>query len=242
MIHTVLITGATGGIGSAAARKFAKEGCNLVICCKKNVDGLMKLKTEIDSYRVVCEPFVKDVTQLDQISEMFDILSKKALIPDIIINNAGISHIGLLQDMSAEQWRNIIDVNLTSVFNCTKTAVPYMLSKKNGRIINVSSMWGCVGASCEAAYSASKGGINAFTKAMAKELAPSGISVNAVAFGAVDTSMNSFLSDEERQMLIDEIPAGRILSPKEAADILFTVSQFNPYVTGQIIMADGGMN
>jgi 3-oxoacyl-[acyl-carrier protein] reductase len=163
------------------------------------------------------------------------------MIPDILINNAGISYVGLLQDMSPEEWRSVIDTNLTSAFNCSKCAIPYMLKKHSGRIVNISSMWGNVGASCEVAYSASKGGINTFTKALAKELAPSGIAVNAIAFGMVDTRMNAFLDEEEKASLIEEIPAGRILSPQESADIIYSVSMMNSYVTGQIITADGGM-
>lgn len=143
--------------------------------------------------------------------------------------------------MAFDEWQRIIDTNLTSVFNVCKCAIPYFLHKGCGRIINISSMWGVCGASCETAYSASKGGVNSFTKALAKELAPSRIAVNAVAFGVVDTSMNAFLSDEERRDLIDEIPAGRMCTPLEAAHIIYDISNLSEYVTGQIITADGGL-
>ena len=142
--------------------------------------------------------YAKDVSQFNEVSEMFRELETQNMIPDILINNAGISYVGLLQDMSPEEWRSVIDTNLTSAFNCSKCAIPYMLKKHSGRIVNISSMWGNVGASCEVAYSASKGGINTFTKALAKELAPSGIAVNAIAFGMVDTRMNAFLDEEEK--------------------------------------------
>lgn len=143
--------------------------------------------------------------------------------------------------MTSDEWKHIIDVNLTSVFNCSKLIIPHMLSKKSGHIINISSMWGNVGASCEVAYSASKGGVNTFTKALARELAPSNIAVNAIAFGTVDTRMNHFLDAEEKAALIEEIPAGRFLNPQESAEIIYSVATLNPYVTGQIITADGGL-
>lgn len=130
--------------------------------------------------------------------------------------------------------------NVTSAFLCARAAIPYMLRRKSGSIINVSSVWGCVGASCEAAYSASKGAVNALTRALAKELAPSGIAVNAVACGAVDTDMNACFSPEERQEIAEEIPAGRFALPSEAADLIYTLAERPSYLTGQIIRLDGG--
>lgn len=241
MAGTVLITGSSNGIGRETAKKFAKEGFNIIINCRKDVESLDSLKRELSGYGVTVLSYVKDVGQFEQIKEMFEDSEKNSMIPDIVINNAGVSYVGLLQDMTPDDWNNIIQTNLTSLFNTSHAAIPYMLKKGNGRIINISSMWGNTGASCEVAYSASKGGVNLFTKALAKELAPSHISVNAVAFGAIDTRMNGFLSAEEKQMLIDEIPAGRFLSPAEAADIIYDIAMLNEYVTGQIITADGGM-
>lgn len=241
MTGTVLITGSSNGIGRETAKKFAKEGFNIIINCRKDVESLDSLKRELTGYGVSVLSCVKDVGQFEQIKEMFEDSEKNNMIPDIVINNAGVSYVGLLQDMTPDDWNNIIQTNLTSLFNTSHAAIPYMLKKGSGRIINISSMWGNTGASCEVAYSASKGGVNLFTKALAKELAPSHISVNAVAFGAVDTRMNGFLSTEEKQMLIDEIPAGRFLSPAEAADIIYDIAMLNEYVTGQIITADGGM-
>ena len=159
---------------------------------------------------------------------------------DIVINNAGISHIGLLSDMSAEEWHNLLDINLSSVFYTSKLAIPYMLSKQAGKIINISSVWGNVGASCEVAYSASKGGMNTLTKALAKELAPSNIQVNAVACGCIDTEMNQCFSEEERQDLMNEIPAGRFGKTEEVAELVFTLAHNHNYLTGQIIAFDGG--
>lgn len=240
-LSTVLITGASSGIGRETALKFAKEGHSVIINCKNNVKDLMLLKEELEGKNLPVLALVEDVAQFPNVGEMFDIMAQKNMLPDIIINNAGISHIGLLQDMSAEQWAGVMNTNLTSVFNCSKAAIPYLLRKGGGKILNISSIWGNVGASCEVAYSASKGGINSFTKALAKELAPSNIQVNAIAFGAVDTRMNAFLDSEELNSLILEIPSGRLCTPAEAAEIIYTIASLSSYVTGQIITADGGM-
>lgn len=241
MKDIVLITGASSGIGRETALKYAKNEHPVIIICKNNRSALMDLEQEILEMGGRVLSYVKDVSQFNEVSDMFRELETQNMIPDILINNAGISYVGLLQDMTPEEWRRVIDTNLTSAFNCSKCAIPYMLKKHSGRIVNISSMWGNVGASCEVAYSASKGGINTFTKALAKELAPSGIAVNAIAFGMVDTRMNAFLDEEEKASLIEEIPAGRILSQQESADIIYSVSMMNSYVTGQIITADGGM-
>ena len=157
-----------------------------------------------------------------------------------MVNNAGVSHIGLLSDLSLDEWNLLIQTNLTSVFCCCKHAVPNMVRNQYGRIINISSVWGIAGASCEVAYSASKGGVNAFTKALAKELAPSNISVNAIACGVVDTRMNQHFSTEEQQKLAEEIPAGRFGTPKETAQLAAFLASAPAYLTGQIISLDGG--
>ena len=158
----------------------------------------------------------------------------------MLVNNAGISYIGLLQDMSSEDWDRMLHVNLTSVFNCCKLAIPYMVRQKQGKIVNVSSVWGVVGASCETAYSATKGGINALTKALAKELAPSNIQVNAVACGAIDTEMNQWMEEDELISLVEDIPAGRLGSAEEVADLVYHLGYKNAYLTGQVIGLDGG--
>ena len=159
---------------------------------------------------------------------------------DVVVNNAGISHIGLLTDMTPDDWNHIMSVNLSSCFYTAKVFAPSMVQKQTGRIVNISSMWGNVGASCEVAYSASKGGMHAFTKALAKELAPSGIAVNAIACGVIDTDMNAFLTTEERAELEAEIPAGRFAKPEEVADALIHLVESPAYLTGQIISMDGG--
>ena len=158
----------------------------------------------------------------------------------MLVNNAGIAYIGLLQDMTVSDWQRIVNTNLTSVFNCCKLAIPLMLSARQGKIINISSVWGNVGASCEVAYSATKGGINAFTKALAKELAPSNIQVNAVACGAIDTEMNQWMEEEDLIGLVEDIPAGRLGRAEEVADLVYHLGYKNAYLTGQVIGLDGG--
>ncbi|MEG2774078.1 MAG: SDR family oxidoreductase, partial [Acetivibrio sp.] len=159
---------------------------------------------------------------------------------DVLVNNAGVSYIGLLSDMSIEDWNKIIQTNLTSVFNCCRLASPDMVQQQKGKIINISSVWGKTGASCEVAYSTTKGGINAFTKALAKELAPSNVQVNAIACGAIDTEMNQFLADDELMDLINEIPANRLGRAEEVADFVYAMTHKNEYLTGQVVSLDGG--
>ena len=159
---------------------------------------------------------------------------------DLFLHCAGISHIGLLTDMSDEEWMNVINSDLSSVFYCCRKVVPYMISKKKGRILMISSVWGNVGASCEVAYSAAKGGINLFTKALAKELAPSNISVNALACGMIDTPMNACFSKDEIREICEEIPAGRMGSVEEVAQTISLLSKAPIYLTGQILTIVGG--
>lgn len=241
MNKTVLITGASRGIGKAIAHKFAIEGFSLIINCSKSADDLMQLKNELENlYHVNVLASVGDVGNFAYVKELFSLIQTQFGGVDVLVNNAGISHIGLLSDMEIEQWQRIIDTNLSSAFYTSKLAIPYMLSQKQGKIINISSVWGNVGASCEVAYSASKGGLNTFTKALAKELAPSNIQVNAIACGCIDTAMNQCFSSEERQALEEEIPAGRFGTPKEVASLAYILASDCNYMTGQIITLDGG--
>ena len=165
---------------------------------------------------------------------------KEAGSIDVLINCAAVSYVGLLMDMTPEEWQKTVAVNLDSVYNTCHEVIPHMVRQKSGRIVNISSVWGLSGASCEAAYSATKGAVNAFTKALAKELAPSGISVNAIAFGAVDTRMNSFLSEEDRASLEEEIPFGRMATADEAALTITKLWEMPEYLTGEVIKCDGG--
>lgn len=237
---TILITGASRGIGKAIAIKYAKKGYNVIINCIRNDDLLQKVKKEIETYQVSCHAFLGDMGDYNTATKLFTEIKKLYGSVDILINNAGISYVGLLTDMSIDDWNTVLKNNLTSVFNCCKLAVPDMVAKKYGKIVNISSVWGKVGASCEVAYSTTKGGINAFTKALAKELAPSSIQVNAIACGAIDTEMNQFLDDDELLSLIDDIPAGRLGRAEEVADFVYSITHRNDYLNGQVINLDGG--
>ena len=237
---TVLVTGASRGIGKAIAVKFAKKGYNVVISCVRREEQLLQTKKEIESFQVSCLSYLGDMGVAENCAELFKKIRKQFGGLDVLVNNAGISYIGLLQDMKPEDWELILRTNLTSVFNCCKLAIPMMLEKKQGKIINISSVWGVCGASCEAAYSATKGGVNALTKALAKELAPSNIQVNAIACGAIDTEMNHFLDDEELIGLIEEIPAGRLGRAEEVADLAYHLGYKENYLTGQVIGLEGG--
>ncbi|HEX3020808.1 MAG TPA: SDR family NAD(P)-dependent oxidoreductase [Lachnospiraceae bacterium] len=239
MRKTVLVTGASRGIGKTIAIRFAKEGYHVIINCLKNKEQLLQTKKEIESFGVSCIAYVGNIGDEKCATEMFSVIQNEFGSIDVLINNAGISYIGLLTDMSMDEWNYIIQSNLNSVFLCSKLAIPGMVHNKNGRIINISSVWGVVGASCEVAYSATKGAINAFTMALAKELAPSNIQVNAVACGAIDTEMNQFLEEEERGQLIQEIPSERFGQTSEVADFLYQLATGSSYLTGQVIKFDG---
>lgn len=237
----VLITGASRGIGRSTAILFAQNGYHVFLNCNKSVEELKQVQEEIEKHHPKAVTLVPgNVRNPSDVRSIFGEIYSHCDSLDVLINNAGIAHIGLLMDLTDEEWQQIIDTNLSSVFYCCREAVPKMVSKKSGRIINISSMWGTVGASCEAAYSASKSGIHGLTRALAKELAPSGISVNAIACGVIDTVMNAQLDEAERQSLAEEIPAGRFCRPEEIAEVIWQTVNTPAYMTGQIIGVDGG--
>lgn len=234
-MKTALITGASRGIGRNIAKTLSAAGYHVFAVAKTSQDALLSLQNEIG-----CTPILADVSDPDQVSSLYNTIHQHCNHIDVLVNNAGISHIGLLQDMSVEEWDRVINTNLRSAFLCCKHALPSMISRQNGCIINISSMWGERGASCEVAYSASKGGLNAFTKALAQEVAPSGIRVNAIACGAIDTDMNRFLSSDERAELESGIGLGRFGTPQEVADlVLYLAGDKSTYLTGQVITLDG---
>lgn len=239
--RVVLITGASRGIGKAIALEFAKKECDLILNCIKSERELVDFKNSLEAeYGIRCMTFIGDMGDYGTVSTMFDEIYTLFHTIDIVVNNAGISHIGLLSDMTGDEWDSVIRTNLSSVFNCSKFAIPAMVRQKSGKIMNISSVWGNVGASCEVAYSAAKGGMNAFTKALAKELAPSNIQVNAIACGAIDTDMNRCFSIETMNSLTTEIPAGRLGKPDEVAKLVYLLCNKNMYLTGQVIGLDGG--
>lgn len=235
----VLVTGGSRGIGKAIALKFAKEGYGVIIACHNREDDLLETKKEIEKYGVPCMSFLGDLGDYSIVKTMFSQVKENMGTVDILINNAGISHVALFTETSISDWNNVIATNLNSVFYCCKLAVPDMIHNKQGKIVNLSSVWGVCGASCEVAYSTSKGGINAFTKALAKELGPSNIQVNALACGIIDTEMNACFEDEDKASIIREIPANRIGNPSEVADFVYTIATGHDYLNGQVINFDG---
>lgn len=238
---TVLITGGSRGIGAAIAERFASVGMNVVIHYLQSHESANEVARKCISYGSKVLTLTADLRSREEIIKMKEKLESHHMMPDILVNNAGITQYSMLSDVSDEDWDRIIDVNLKGVFLCSQIFMPHMISQKYGRIINVSSIWGISGASCEVVYSTTKGGVNAFTKALAKELAPSGVTVNAVAPGAVDTSMLDSLDIQEKEALQHEIPAGRFALPSEIASLVYFIAlPESSYITGQVISPNGG--
>lgn len=238
---TVFISGSSRGIGKAIALHFAREQYHVFLNCKTSISALDDVALEISKIQgASCTKLIGDVGNPNSVKQLFSEVYTSCEHLDILINNAGISYTGLLTDMSDHEWQNIMNTNLNSLFYCTKEVLPAMISRKQGRILNISSIWGIAGASCEVAYSTTKAGINGFTKALAKEVAPSNIQVNAIACGVIDTSMNQQLSATEADALASEIPLGRFGTPSEVANLAWNLAHESPYLTGQIITLDGG--
>ncbi len=236
-MKTVLITGASRGIGRETARKFYKNGYNVIINYNKNVKAALDLQSELPNSMVI----KADISNETEVRYMIDNVIKKFGFVDVLVNNAGIAQQKLFTDISTDDWKNMMNVNINSVYYLCKYVVPHMIRKKMGKIINVSSMWGITGASCEVHYSASKAAIIGFTKALAKELGPSGIQVNAVAPGTIMTDMCNF-DDETMDLIKEEIPLGRIGSTADVANsIYFLASDQADFITGQVISPNGGM-
>jgi len=243
---TLLVTGASRGIGRAIALKFAAMGYNTVINSLHGGEKLENTAHEINeiykknSMDAECVSLAGDVGNAEFAAKLIKTACEHFGNVDCLVNNAGISYVGLLQDMSDEDWQRIIATNLSAVHYCSKNVIPHMLEKKKGHIINISSVWGSHGASCEVAYSATKGGVNTYTKALARELAPSGISVNAIACGCIDTDMNKCFTEADLKALAEEIPVGRLGNAEEVAELVYATAQQSVYLTGQIITIDGG--
>lgn len=236
-----IVTGASRGIGRAIAIEFAKQGASVIINYSTDDEGAKETLEEIkkvNGYGVIIKGDVSSFTKCKAIiEEALNVMGKI----DILVNNAGISNIGLFMDVTEDEIQKIVSTNLLGAMYLTKHVLNNMISRKDGNIINISSMWGEVGASCEVLYSTTKGGLNLFTKSLAKELAPSNIRVNCIAPGVIDTKMNLFLGDEEKKSLEEEIPLGRFGTPDEIGKLaVFLCSDDSSYITGQIIRADGG--
>lgn len=238
----VLVTGSSRGIGKAIAEEFAKKGCKIILNASKRKAELEETCTNLQHPGVSCHSFLGDVSDYTFCVSLFQQIESLYGSVDILVNNAGISHIGLFTDLNPSQWERILAVNFHSVLNCTHLALPSMIRKKEGIILNISSIWGEKGASCEAVYSASKGAINSFTKSMAKEVGPSGIRVNAIACGVIDTEMNQIFSEEEQFDLKEEISLMRFGKPSEVAKLaVFLAGEESQFLSGQIITLDGCM-
>lgn len=242
-MKTVLITGASRGIGRATAIRFAKEGFNVAVNFKENEAAASEICEEIKKNGGSAKAYRADVSQNDEVKAMINFIREDFGEIDVLVNNAGIAlQQGLFTDFSEKEFRSVFETNVFGVANCCRAVVPDMVRRHEGKIINVASVWGVCGASCEAIYSASKAAVIGFTKALAKELAPSGINVNAVAPGMIETDMNAHLSKEDVDAFKDEIPLMRAGKPCEVADVIyFLASDEAGYITGQTISVDGGI-
>ena len=238
----VFITGASRGIGRATAQLFAREGWRVAVGCRTQMDQAEALCRQLRDAGCDACAVSGDVADREAVGRMFDTIERSLGPVDALVNNAGIALQKLFQDTAPEEWERMLAVTLTGAYHCCQRALPGMLQKKQGSIVNVSSIWGMTGASCEVAYSAAKAGLIGLTKALAKELGPSGIRVNCVAPGVTDTDMCAGFDEETLQALREETPLCRIGSPQEVAEaILFLSSPRASFITGQLLSPNGGM-
>lgn len=239
---TALITGASRGIGASAARLLAERGCAVAINYFRSGEKALALAEELQREGHTALAVRADVSDAAQVQKMVDTVLENFCQLDILVCNAGIAHFGLLSDLTEEDWRHIFGVNVDGVFHCCRAVIPHFVHNKAGRIVTVSSMWGQAGASCEAAYSASKAAVIGLTRALAKELGPSGITVNCVSPGVIDTEMNISLGPETLAALAEETPLGRLGTAEEAARaIAFLCSEEAGFITGQVLPVNGGL-
>ncbi len=242
-MKVALITGASGGIGKAIAQKFIDNGYFVIgqyNSGKNNIDDFfIQLKSQGKSDYFY--PIKADLSKIEDIENMVNKIFNSFKSIDVLVNNAGVSLTKLITDTTLEEWEKVFDVNIKSVYLITNKVLKAMISKQQGKIINISSMWGLVGSSMEVCYSASKASLIGFTKALAKEVGPSNINVNCVCPGVIDTPMNSHLTTEDMKSLANETPLNRIGSPKEVADLVYFLgSEQSSFITGQVISCDGG--
>ncbi len=237
-MKTVLITGAAKGIGRACAIEFMNKGWNVLIHYNKSKEQALKLEKELNAHA-----FYADITQPSSIENMYEEISKMGFLVDTVVNNASISEECLFSDITTESWDTMFNTNVRGTFLVTKAFLPHMLKKGKGSIVNISSIWGEVGAATEVHYSASKAAIIGMTKALAKELSSSNIRVNCVCPGYVETDMTSHYTRKDKELIFSEIPMGRGASPEEIAKTIeFLASDSSSYTTGQILSVNGGWN
>ena len=240
-MKTVLITGASHGIGAQTARLFGKKGYAVAINYNKSETQAKALEKELKTLGVLAKTYKADVSDVGEITAMFEEIKKDFGTLDVLVNNAGVSSEKMLCDTSEEDYNFVMDTNLKGTVFCSKLAQEIMVKNKKGAIVNVSSMWGEIGASCESVYSASKAAVIGFTKALAKELGLSGITVNCIEPGVINTEMNAELDDETLAGLCDETPVGRIGQTYELAEFVFVIAtEKSGFLTGQVIGFDGG--
>jgi len=241
-VKTAVVTGASRGIGAACAVALAKSGYNVILGYKVNKERAENLADVlISGYGVAAIAQKADVSVSSEAQALIDTAYRNFGAVDVLVNNAGIAGYKLFTDITDEDWDEMIGTNLTGVFNCSRAAVKYMVNQKSGSIVNISSMWGQVGASCEVHYSAAKAGVIGLTQALAKELAPSGIRVNCVCPGVIKTDMLNDIDDETIASLMEETPLGRLGTPKDIADsVAFLCSDRAEFITGQILGVNGG--
>lgn len=241
MKNVVFVTGGSGGIGSEICNAFAEIGCPVAVGYNSNSESAKNLARKINADGGIAIAVKCDVSNSEIVEKAFAEIEEKLGNVQVIVNSAGVANIGLFTDMSDAEISNLININLIGAMLCAKRVLPNMIKNKYGKIINITSVWGEVGASCEVVYSASKAGLIGFTKALAKEVAPSGINVNAVSAGMIDTKMNSSLSQNDIADIIDEIPLSRIGKPEDIAKaVVFLATEKSDYITGHTIRVDGG--
>jgi 3-oxoacyl-[acyl-carrier protein] reductase len=237
-----LVTGASRGIGRSIALELAKAGAVVAVNYNRYEEGAQETLRQIRELGAFGVLVKGDISLYKEAKHIIEETASKLGRLDILVNNAGISKVGLFVDMEEAEWNELIDVDIKGVINCSHCALRYMLKQSKGSIINISSIWGNTGASCEVVYSATKGAVNSFTKALAKELGPSNIRVNAIAPGVIDTEMNAWLNEDERECLMQEIPMMKFGTGEDIGKLaVFLASDEAKYITGQIITVDGGM-
>lgn len=241
MSKAIIVTGGSRGIGAAIVSLLAKENYNIVLNYNKSEEIAKKMQEEFTNLGKTVEIFKADVSKREEVKKLVDFTIKKFGKIDVLINNAGISQTKLFTDITDEDWNNMLNIDLNSVFYASQEVAKYMIHEKEGCIINISSIWGMIGASCEVHYSVAKAGVDAMTKSLAKELGPSNIRVNSIAPGIIDTDMNKYLSEKELEQIKEEIPLGKIGETSSIAKCAKWLIEDN-YTTGQIIAINGGWN